>query len=471
MVVEDGVVLNLHGRRMIQSDVDVVDESNIVDVLRDAIPDFSMNAAEEKYLYNVYKNIMNIRFKTKDTRPEINHIVAEARAHQIVDFKTAYVGGDPIVLTSRSMDTVASDEIVRINDMLVYENRDAVNKQVLDWMHITGHGYKMCLPDKDDDATPFEICSLEPMQTAVIYSSMYHHKPLAAFYKITKRIEDVPTDVYTVYTPTQFIRVKNALEVIEVEEHALGMIPIVEYPLSDARLGTFEPVLDLLDAINYLDSDRMDGVTSFINSLCVLYNAQLPEGQDGNTIREQGLICLKSVGDNKADIKILSEQLDQTSTQTLKDDLYNAVLQIVGMPNQSSGNTSDSSNNGAVLLKNGYQLAEARAKDTELMFTRSEREIMKLVLKICRETGVLDLDVSDIDVTFTRKQYSDIVSKSTVFATLVNSGMCAPIDAWEISGLSSDPEACCKRGMEWRYINDGTDENADGSAEKTVPVG
>lgn len=465
----ENVVLDLHGRRMIQSDADEVTAENVVRVLTEALPAFEANRAEEKYLYGVYNNITRIQGKTKNTRPEINHKVAEARAHQIVDFKTAYVGGDPIVLTSRSTSD-NSDEIIKINDMLVYENRDAINKQVLDWMHITGHGYKMCLPDASDETTPFEICSLEPMQTAVIYSSMYHHKPLAAFYKVTKRIDEVPTDIYTVYTPTQFIRVKNGIEVIEVKSHALGMIPIVEYPLSDARLGAFEPVLDLLDAINYLDSDRMDGVTSFINSLCVLYNAQLPDGEDGNTIREQGLICLKSVGDNKADIKILSEQLDQTSTQTLKDDLYNAVLQIVGMPNQSSGNTSDSSNNGAVLLKNGYQLADARAKDTELMFTRSEREIMKLVLKICRETNVLNLEISDVDITFTRKQYSDIVSKATVFATLVNSGMCAPIDAWEISGLSADPEACMKRSLEWRE-NNGTDEGANGGDTETVSVG
>lgn len=457
--------LSLHGRRMITSDADEVTEANVISVLTEAVPAFEMNKVEEEYLYGVYKNVMDIQHKTKATRPEINHIVAEARAHQIVDFKTAYVGGDPIVLTSRSVEDGVSDAIIKINDMLVYENRDAVNKQVLDWMHITGHGYKMCLPDKEDDNTPFEICSLEPMNTAVIYSSMYHHKPLAAFYKVAKRIDNIPTDIYTIYTPKLYIRVENGIKVIEVRSNPLGMIPIVEYPLSDARLGSFEPVLDLLNAINYLDSDRMDGVTSFINSLCVLYNAQLPDGQDGNTIREQGLICLKSFGENKADIKILSEQLDQTSTQTLKDDMYNAVLQIVGMPNQSSGNTSDSSNNGAVLLKNGYQLAEARAKDTELVFTRSEREIMKLVFKICRETGVLNLNVSDVDITFTRKQYSDIVSKSTVFATLINSNMCAPIDAWEISGLSSDPEACCKRGMDWN------EQSTDGSNTEAVSLG
>ena len=47
------------------------------------------------------------------------------------------------------------------------------------------------------------------------------------------------------------------------------------------------------------------------------------------------MILLKSIGNEtggRADIKNLSEQLDQSQNQTLKSDLYQSVLQIVGVP-------------------------------------------------------------------------------------------------------------------------------------------
>ena len=95
------------------------------------------------------------------------------------------------------------------------------------------------------------------------------------------------------------------------------------------------------------------------------------------------MILLKTVGDAKADIKVLAEQLDQSQNQTLKDDLYNAVLQIVGVPSQGNGNTGDSSNNGAVVLRNGWQGAETRAQDFEAMFQLPEQEMLRVVSVIC----------------------------------------------------------------------------------------
>jgi len=43
-------------------------------------------------------------------------------------------------------------------------------------------------------------------------------------------------------------------------------IPIIEYPANKARLGAFEIVLPLLDAINNVESNRMDGVEQFIQA-------------------------------------------------------------------------------------------------------------------------------------------------------------------------------------------------------------
>ena len=231
----------------------------------------------------------------------------------------------------------------------------------------------------------------------------------------------------------------------------LGLIPIIEYPANSARLGCFEIVLSLLDAINQFDDCRLEAVESFVQSLLVLYNCQVDDSVTADTIRAAGMILLKTVGDAKADIKVLAEQLDQTQNQTLKDDLYNSVLQIVGMPSQSAAGTSDSSNNGAIVLKNGWQGAETRATDFEAQFELPEMEMLQVVSVICNylRNGEYAFDPVDIEVKFTRRNYEDILSKSQTLITMLNNDKVHPQKAYEASGLFPDAEEAYQMGMAW----------------------
>ena len=76
-------------------------------------------------------------------------------------------------------------------------------------------------------------------------------------------------------------------------------MPIFEYTANTARMGAFEPVLPMLDAINTVQSNRIDGIEQFIQSLAVAVNCQFEEGTTANTIREAGMIVLKSVNEKQ----------------------------------------------------------------------------------------------------------------------------------------------------------------------------
>jgi SPP1 family phage portal protein len=151
--------------------------------------------------------------------------------------------------------------------------------------------------------------------------------------------------------------------------------------MNNARLGAFETVLSILDAINNVQSNRIDGIEQFVQSLILLYNCDI-EDDDAKNLREAGLIKLRSVGDIKADLKILESELNQSQTQTLIDYMYQTVLNIVGMPNRNGG-TSTSDTGSAVIMRDGWEAAEARAKDDELMFKESERQFLKSYCGLC----------------------------------------------------------------------------------------
>lgn len=72
-----------------------------------------------------------------------------------------------------------------------------------------------------------------------------------------------------------------------------------------------------------------------------------------------------------------------------------------------------------VLLRDGWSDAEARAKDSENVFKRSEKKMLKLVLRICRDLGELNLFLKDIDMKFTRRNYEAIQSKSQVLISML----------------------------------------------------
>lgn len=437
----------LYGREVIYSDLDEITEENVLEMLAQARAKHAANRSRIEWLDKYCRGKQPVLERQKEVRPEIKSTIVENHSYEIVSFKTGYLVGEPIQYVSRTGDEDLSDDLSALNSYMLYEEKAAKDKDLVDWQHICGTAYRMALPHKaaDDEESPFNLYTLEPAQTFVVYSSGVGHAPLAGVYYTT---DTKGTDTYHVYTPYELFTIKEG-SILSAEPHGLRMIPIIEYPANRMRLGAFEPVVPLLDAINSLNSNRMDGVESFIQSLAIAVNCNFPEGTTANDIRQAGMIVLKSVGENRADFKILSEQLNQTETQTYKEDLYQSVLQIVGMPILGSGKTSDSSNNGAVILRNGWQAAEARAKDSELMFKQSEKELLKLVLHILRGKTDVHLKVTDVECKFTRRCYEDIYTKTNVLVSMLNNDKIAPQLAFSTSGLFSDPEEAYRVSMEW----------------------
>ena len=340
-------------------------------------------------------------------------------------------------------------------------SKASVDKDLIEWQMICGTSFRSLFSDEEDTIS---INSLDPRNTFVIYSMDIQHKPLAGVYLATKKERGKDVDYLTVYTPSEIITVR-ASKKVSVEKNPLGFIPIMEYPANNSRLSVIEIVIDLLNAINDLDSNRLDGVEQFIQSLLVVYNADIGE-ETANTLREKGLIALKSTNDCNADIKIISEQLDQNQTQTLKEDLIKRVREIVGLPAQGDGNSSDSSNNGAMLLKGGWENAETRARESEVMFKKSEIPFLKVLFSILNAKNILTLDVEDVDIRFTRRNYENIQVKSQVLTTMLSNDKIEPKLAFQSCGLFIDPEEAYRESMEYYGRIEQSNEPNNGDVGK-----
>lgn len=430
----------LYGRRVIYTDCSEITEKNLLSVLEKALSTHGKNRGEIQYLYDYYKGKQPIRNRTKEIRPEINNKIVVNRANEIVSFKVSYLMGEPVQYVSRSKDDI-SENLNRLNEYVFAEDKAAKDTELAKWFTICGTAYRMVLPDKlkEEDESPFEIFTLDPRYSFVVYHSGLGNKPMMGVKTVL--LED-NTELHSIYTKNMYFEVKDGV-ITKKEKHSLGTIPIIEYPANPERLGVFEIVIGLLDAINETASNRLDGVEQFIQALLILKGVDI-DSEEFKTLKENGGLKIPLEGD----AYYLIQELNQTQTQTLVDDMYDTVLTICGMPNRNGG-SSTSDTGSAVIMRDGWTNAESRAKDTETMFKMSEKQFLRIAIQFANTLRNMDLKLSAIDIRFTRRNYENIQVKSQVLTTMLNNDKIHPRLAFAHSGLFVDPELAYTQSVEY----------------------
>ena len=430
--------LHLNGRRMILTDETEVNIGNVVQILRKALPYHWKNRSEISYLWSYYKGRQPILNRVKEVRPEITNKIVENRANEIVSFKSGYLMGEPLQYVSRGNAENIADAINQLNEFVFAEEKPAKDKELADWFHICVTSFRMVLPDEmagEDDESPFEIYTLDPRNTFVVYNNGLGSKPILGVKYV---VDENGVVHYSCYSDHEYFEIVES-KVVSYDTHILGEIPIIEYPLNIARIGAFELVIPLLDAINLTDSNRLDGVEQFIQALMLFHNVDI-SSEDFDELRERGAIKFKDIDPQlKAEINYLVSNLNQGETQTLVDHMYQTVLTICGMPNRNGG-SSTSDTGSAVIMRDGWSAAEARAKDSELMFKKSERIFLKVVLNICRTLADMDLKVCNVEIRFTRRNYENILQKAQVLDLMLKNNKIHPRLAFEHCGLFVDSD-------------------------------
>ena len=446
----------LFGRRQIYTDVEVITAENVVEVLRQALSDHAVNQGEIQYLWDYYRGKTPILNKTKEVRQSINHKICVNRANEIVTFKRGYGFGEPIQYISRGTTDDVSDEIAELNEQMFLAGKHAEDSALAEWLYVCGLGMRMALPGKDA-AAPVRVFTLDPRNSFVVRYNGLGEPVVMGIKTILRR--DGFTKLHSVYTKDMYFEIENEA-IVKAEPHVLGMVPIFEYPANRARMGAFEVALPLLDALNEVESNRLDDVEQFVNSFIALLGGTIDE-ETASKLDEHKMLCLPE----GVDAKYLSAALQQTDIQVLSDNLYSSVLTICGIPNRNGG-SSTSDTGSAVIMRDGWESAEAQMKSVELEFKRSEKEFLQLVLRILRDMTGLVLELKNVEIKFSRRNYDNLQTKSQVLTTLLNSPRIHPQLAFVHSGLFLDPESAYLQSKEWWEENEKK-EPLPSPAEKT----
>ena len=466
----------LCGRLDIFSSVDVLTAENVVQEVNSALEFHNTNIISEDYLYWYRRGLQPILNRTKERNAFILSKVTVNHYEEVVSFKNGFLLQAPVTYVSRR--NGVKDKVDKLNEFVYRSGKYDADNIVADWFHTVGKGV-LYIEETPDNDIPFRSYALDPRCAFVVYSMRPGNRPVYAV-NVVRSGDDVLIDVYTedlIYrlkggylgeNTTGFpIFTTEAVSLIRIEKNLLGHIPIIEYRYNSVNEAAPECVIGIFDAINDIESNRCDGIAQFIQSIAVAVNCQFDDDVTADKIKKMGMIVLSSIGENKADFKLLTSELNQDQTQTLVDDLYETALRIVCMPSTTKGGRSTSDTQGAVIFRDGWEQAGAAARNTEDLWNRSDRYYRMIVLDILERRGLLKrLKPVDFQINWVMNETANVQSKAQSFQTLLAAGL-HPELAAKKSGISNDPVADIKMSEKYLKMIWGDPEAAEKTGEET----
>lgn len=449
---------NNYGRTIIYTNQNRIDENNIVQELENALVYHTQNATEIEYLDRYYRGDQPILYRQKVNRPEVNNKVLVNLAYELVERKVAGICAEPIQYVLRGTDEKKSQEITELNAIVDSEDKQDVDIDICRWRSICGTAYRFIGNDEGKgrllDESDFTLSAENPMFTFITYHT--NNKP-AFSTQISKDEDDA--EIYLCFTDAQWFLIKGG-EIIDSGINGNGAIPVIEYPNNSRRLSDIEITISITDSLNVLSSDRINGIEQFVSAWVKFVNCEIDK-ETFLAMRQEGALVVKSNNgsDNKADVDVMTTELNQTQSQVAFDDLFNKFLEIQGLANRESNTGGDTGN--AVSLRNGHHESNLREAIDEPIIKKAERMSLRIILNRLRIKKGFTLLPSDVEIHINRDKLNNILTKAESLKILLDSGIHYKRAIKTVS-LFSDSERVAEESkdrMEYLYPTKDTQNN------------
>ncbi len=442
----------------------------VIDILVNSISLHDINHNETLYLFNYLYGDQDIKFKEKKTRTDINNKRVENWAWAFLDWKKTFLLAKPIQYAP--VNDVNNEEISKLNSYNVYEDKQALDLDIYEDIFIAGRGfrYNFGSPMSDEDEAPYELINAPFEDTEVVYSSSIGHEQLLSYIKTSKKyictqlnpetglVEQMEKnyDEYNVYTRKNMFVINNKdtsnFVVVKTKPIIINEHVITEYYLNRKRIGFLELGKPIFDDINYVENLDLDDIEAFVNSIMVFTNAEVNQASM-EAIKEYGAVSIKSTDQKKASVEILQSRLKALDTQIYYLRKLSALHNILGVPQATNnGDVSNAETGKAFLTGQGFTSASVRVEGEEQAFKRCDRNSLKTILKICKNTansGIISLKVSDIESKFSRDLSDNLLNKTQALLNLTTAQI-PPEIRNQVIGLFSDPVSVTKLQVQFQ---------------------
>ena len=275
-------------------------------------------------------------------------------AKDIADTSTGYFMGNPI-----KYNNTAESDLEPLLEAFDGAEIDQVDAQNALNMAIYGRAYEYIYAK--EGLTELDSTSVDPENVFIVYDDSIERKALFAvyYYEIkddTKDATKYQAEVFTQNLHYHIVLRDSSMGTTrneQVEPHNLGQIPIIEYRNNHFAIGDYEQQISLIDAYNSLMGNRVNDKEQAVESILVLYGAQLADNPEDakeamKILSEEGLLELQGDG---ARAEFLKNTLDENATEILRKALKEDIYTFSHVPNLTDENFAGNSSGVAMEFK------------------------------------------------------------------------------------------------------------------------
>ncbi|QIK57777.1 phage portal protein [Erysipelothrix sp. HDW6A] len=368
-----------------------------MELTRERIDFIKAQKAEEesntKLKQDYYKGKHRILERNKDPDLKNNKVVVN-HCKRIVDINAGALFNQPV--------QYQVNEGLDIQPLL-----DEYNKQTIERLDlsnakkvgINGKSYEYIYAKEVDNQINIISVLLDPNTSFIKYdNTIERNKEYGVFWTFDSEtkteewtlMDDSEINIYIVDDKGSII-----LDEERSSQHLFGRIPMIEYVNNEEHQGDFEQAISLNDALNILQSDRINDKEQLVSAVLALYAAEVDDN-DMDAIKTHRVLMLPE----GARAEYLIKSMDETSIEVLKKSIVDDIYTVTMTPNLSDEKFAGNASGVALELKLIPFIQNIDNKKTFLSIGMDERfEIYSNVL-VALGRMKQHVDASQMDIIF-----------------------------------------------------------------------
>ena len=433
--------------------------------------DHEFNVSQIKYLDNVFKGKHDILMKVRaNSDSKINNKVITNYALEWNAFKKGYYVGKPIKYVDTNGGSNDYEDMKYFNLYMRDIKKSSIDMTKYEKLFTNGVAYTMTYykdnPVDSEKQSPFEYIVLDNTEVCVVYSTDMKKSRLFSLYFTKVETDSDNYMIYTLEFGKRQIKIRDnsktndGYEVLEDVELELAD-RITEYCLNEQRMSIIEMALNGINTVNKLRSNLLDQQEEHVNGYIVFVNVDTSK-IDSEKMREKRIIGITSNNQNKvADIKVVSTDVDFTSTTDFIETIIQDMFDIVGVPRATS-NTGQGVSGEAQTYGGGWENAQNVAKVDTTYLIQYERQDLEKFIELCQnyENNKLpNLYAGGIEIKYTLNKSNNMMVKAQSAKYFTDMGFTRE-QALTYCEITDDPQ------------NDGkiADENAERLEQRAIDL-
>jgi SPP1 family phage portal protein len=252
-------------------------------------------------LKDYYTGNHDILYRSFSDTSKPNNKMVNNFASYIVDVKTGYFTGIPIIYNSKNQ-----KYLQELEELFEYNNADDVTNELDRLTNIYGHGFELFWIDEEGE---IRFKQVPPDELIIVYSADISEEILYAIrhYREQNIFNESVYDEYIFVYDKQYVYEYKYMsdesmsdkELVEYNmyPHMFAEVPVIEYVNNQDRLSSFEDVISLIDVYNVAESDSVNEVQYFNDAHLKLRNLSATDDNDISDMKNNRVILVEGDGD------------------------------------------------------------------------------------------------------------------------------------------------------------------------------